>query len=167
MSSTPETPRGRHRTPGRRSPTAVELGAWREFVETSEAVRQQIERRLQQESGLSTGDYAVMVTLSDQVDRAMRSSELADAISWERSRLSHHLGRMERRGLVARRAPAGDSRGAEVVLTDAGVALYRKASAPHLHAIHDVFITPLSAEQLAAMEDAMRTIRARLNDRSG
>ena len=32
----------------------------------------------------------------------MRSSELAAHIGWERSRLSHHLGRMERRDLIRR-----------------------------------------------------------------
>ncbi len=145
-----------------RSPTADELRAWRAFIETSEAARQLVELRLQEDSGLSQGDYAVMVALYDQPGHTMRPSQLAETISWERSRLSHHLGRMERRGLISRQAAAGDNRGAEVLLTAEGAHLYRKASSPHLHAIRDIFVTPLSAGQLSLLEDAMRCLAAHL-----
>ncbi|RJU02814.1 MarR family transcriptional regulator [Arthrobacter frigidicola] len=144
----------------RRSPTADELRVWRAFIETSEAAKQLVALRLQEDSGLSPGDYAVMVALYDQPGHSMRSSQLAETISWERSRLSHHLGRMERRGLISRQAAADDNRGAEVLLTAEGAHLYRKASSPHLHAIRDIFVTPLSAEQLSLLEDAMRGLAA-------
>ncbi|WP_159802495.1 MarR family winged helix-turn-helix transcriptional regulator [Arthrobacter zhaoguopingii] len=147
---------------GRRSPTANELRAWRAFIETSEAAKQSVALRLQAESGLSTGDYAVMVALYDQPEHSMRSSQLAEAISWERSRLSHHLARMERRGLVSRHTAAGDKRGAEIRLTAEGAHSYRRASSPHLHAIRDIFAAPLSAVQLNVLEDAMRSLAAHL-----
>lgn len=147
---------------GRRSPNASELRAWKSFIETSEAMKSVIAADLQAKSGVSTGDYAVMVALSEQPGHRLRSSQLADRISWERSRLSHHLGRMERRGLVSREAAATDSRGAEICLTDAGAQLYRKASAPHMHTIHDNFVAVLSAEQLHAVDDAMNTLREHL-----
>ncbi|MEK6309852.1 MAG: MarR family transcriptional regulator [Curtobacterium sp.] len=127
-------------------------------------MKQEIERRMQRESGLSTGDYAVMVALSEHQDRTLRSSGLADLIGWERSRLSHHLGRMERRGLIRRRTTPGDSRGAEILLTDAGADLFRKASAPHLRDVHDVFVTAITTEQLMAVERAMRAVRAHLDE---
>lgn len=146
----------------RRSPTADELRVWRAFIETSEAAKQLVALRLQEDSGLSPGDYAVMVALYDQPGHSMRSSQLAETISWERSRLSHHLGRMERRGLISRQAAADDNRGAEVLLTAEGAHLYRKASSPHLHAIRDIFVAPLSAEQLSLLEDAMRGLAAHL-----
>jgi DNA-binding MarR family transcriptional regulator len=151
----------------RRSPTADELRAWRAFVETSEATKHAIATRLQSESGLSPGDYAVMVALSDAPDRRLRSSRLAERVSWERSRLSHHLGRMERRGLITRQPADGDSRGAEVVLTEEGAHLYRRASAPHMHAIHDTFVAPLTAEQVALIEEAMTVLRAHVESRRG
>ncbi|WP_294568165.1 MarR family winged helix-turn-helix transcriptional regulator [uncultured Arthrobacter sp.] len=146
----------------RRSPTADELRVWRAFIETSEAAKQLVALRLQEDSGLSPGDYAVMVALYDQPGHSMRSSQLAQTISWERSRLSHHLGRMERRGLISRQAAADDNRGAEILLTAEGAHLYRKASSPHLHAIRDIFVTPLSTEQLSLLEDAMRGLAAHL-----
>lgn len=148
--------------PARRSPTADELRAWRAFIETSELLKGIVAARFQSSSSLSTGDYGVMVALSDQPGRRMRSTQLAAHIGWERSRLSHHLGRMERRGLVTREVSAGDSRGAEVVLTDEGADLYRRASAPHMHTIHDAFTSVLTAEQLRNVEDAMLTLQDHL-----
>ncbi|MDX6700721.1 MAG: hypothetical protein QOF26_947, partial [Baekduia sp.] len=72
---------------GRRTPTAEQLAIWRDYIETAEAIRSELEARLQAESGLSAGDYAVMLALSEANERRMRSSELASHIGWERSRL--------------------------------------------------------------------------------
>ncbi|KQR86398.1 MarR family winged helix-turn-helix transcriptional regulator [Microbacterium sp. Leaf179] len=160
MSIPPSAPRRR------KSPTAAELRAWRLFIETSEQVKNVVAARLQIEAGLSTGDYGVLLALSEHPERRMRSSQLADDIGWERSRLSHHLGRMERRGLIVREAVAGDSRGAEIALTAVGARLFRAGSAPHLHAIHEVFSRALSPEQLASLEDVMRTLRDHLEEPS-
>jgi DNA-binding MarR family transcriptional regulator len=148
--------------PARRSPTADELRAWRAFIETSELLKGVVSTRLQANSSISTADYGVMVALSERPGRRMRSTQLADHIGWERSRLSHHLGRMERRGLVTREASADDSRGAEVILTDEGAQLYRRASAPHMHTIHDAFTAALTAEQLRNVEDAMLALQDHL-----
>ncbi|WP_285042990.1 MarR family transcriptional regulator [Plantibacter sp. LMC-P-059a] len=146
----------------RRSPTHDELRTWRSFIETSERVKRVVADRLQQDSGLSTGDYAVLLALSEAPQRRLRSSFLATEVGWERSRLSHHLGRMERRGLVRREPVPSDSRGAEIVLTEEGARLFRAGSAPHLRAVRAVFAEALSAGQLAALEDAMGSLDAHL-----
>ena len=104
----------------RRSPTSEELRIWREFIETVEALSWRLAGRLQSESSLSPGDYQVLLALSEADGHRMRPSELAAAIGWERSRLSHHLGRMEKRDLISRDPCAADGRGAEVVLTRHG-----------------------------------------------
>jgi DNA-binding MarR family transcriptional regulator len=142
----------------RRSPTTEELAAWRAFIETSERVRGAIGSRLQADSGLSTGDYSVLLSLSEAPGNRVRSSELAAGIGWERSRLSHHLGRMEQRGLIRRDNCLTDSRGAEAVLTPEGAAAFRRASPPHLHAIQELFVSALTPEQL----ETVTTISAAL-----
>lgn len=134
----------------RRSPTADELATWRSFVETTERLRSVMASRLQVEAGMSTGDYSVLLSLSEADDHRLRSSDLAVRVGWERSRLSHHLGRMEQRGLISREDCATDNRGAEIVLTSAGADAFRRASAPHLHAIQEIFVSALSSEQLEA-----------------
>ena len=104
----------------RRRLTDEQLRIWRDYIETAEQLRSELSRRLQQESALSTGDYAVLLALTEAENRRLRSSDLATAVGWERSRLSHHLGRMEKRGLIRREECAADTRGAEIVLVPAG-----------------------------------------------
>ena len=154
---------------GRRSkavPTRAELQVWREFIETSEALRAELASRLQAESSLSTGDYAVLLALSEARGHRLRSSELAATIGWERSRLSHHLGRMERRGLIRREDCATDSRGAECVLQSAGAEALRRSSVPHLRAVRELFVDALTLEQLAAAAGIAKALRAQLGERS-
>jgi DNA-binding MarR family transcriptional regulator len=147
---------------GRQLPTTEQLRIWRDFIETAEALRSELAARLQGDSSLSPGDYAVLLALSEAPGRRMRSSELAADIRWERSRLSHHLGRMERRGLIGREECATDYRGAEVVLTPAGAEAFRGATVPHLRAVRELFVDALTPEQLLAAGEIAGTLRAHL-----
>jgi len=116
-----------------------------------------------QQSGLSPGDYQVLLALKEADGTRLRSSELAAIIEWERSRLSHHLGRMEQRGLIRRYDCATDNRGAEVSLTEKGAAAFRRASAPHLRAIKQHFIDALTPEQLEAFDDVLQSLQRHLH----
>ncbi|MEW2430931.1 MarR family transcriptional regulator [Micromonospora sp. NPDC047644] len=154
-------------TPGRRGgrqlPTADELRIWRDFIETTATLGSRLESRLQGDSSLSTGDYAVLLALSEAEGEAMRSSELASRIGWERSRLSHHLGRMERRGLIRRQECATVPRGAEVLLTTVGAEAFRGATYPHLRAIREFFVDALTPEQIVAAGEIATALRAQLD----
>jgi len=65
-----------------------------------------------QQTGVSPADDLVLLTLSEAQGRQLQLSELAASIDWQRSRQSHHLGRMERRGVIRRNNCATDNRGA-------------------------------------------------------
>jgi DNA-binding MarR family transcriptional regulator len=147
---------------GRQLPTKEELRIWRDYVETAEALKYEIASRLQSESSLSAGDYAVLLALSEAPERRLRSSDLAAQIGWARSRLSHHLGRMESRGLIRREECASDSRGAEVVLASAGDKTFQAATVPHLRAIREYFVDGLTADQLVAAGEVAVALRAHL-----
>ncbi|GGM63950.1 MarR family winged helix-turn-helix transcriptional regulator [Dactylosporangium sucinum] len=150
------------RRSGRQLPTAEELRIWRDFIETADALRSELTSRLQSDSSLSPGDYAVLLALSEAQERRMRSSELAAHIGWERSRLSHHLGRMERRGLIRREDCATDNRGAEVVLVPAGAEAFRRSTVPHLRDVRELFVEALTPDQLVAAGEIAAALRARL-----
>lgn len=140
-------------------PTAEELRIWRDFIETTEVLRSELAARLHGESSVSPGDYAVLLALSEADGRRLRPSVLAACIGWQRSRLSHQLGRMERRGLVRRECFAADSRGAEVVLTAEGAEAFRRASLPHLRDVRELFVRPLGPDGLAAVERITTALR--------
>ena len=147
----------------RSMPRREELRIWRGYIETAEALRTRLAGRLQSESSLSTGDYQVLLALSEANQRTLRSSELAELIGWQRSRLSHHLGRMEKRGLVRRVPCADDVHGVEILLTDSGAEKFRHGSVPHLRAVHELFIDALSPEQLAQVDELTATLRRHLD----
>src|SRR5438105_5867370 len=88
-----------------------EASAWRQFVFMMNHLRSYLEAELQRETGMSGADFEVLVNLSEAPDGRLRPSELGRAIRWEKSRLSHHLTRMEQRGLVKRSPCRTDSRG--------------------------------------------------------
>ncbi|WP_043742236.1 MULTISPECIES: MarR family winged helix-turn-helix transcriptional regulator [unclassified Leifsonia] len=142
--------------------TDRELAVWRSLLDTTGELRRLLSSELQRVE-LSTGDYAVLLALTEAADRTLRSSELADAIDWERSRVSHHLGRMEKRGLIRRTECPGDNRGALVVLTEDGYEAIRRASGPHLRAVKRLFADALRPDQLDALAGALESIQNHLD----
>jgi len=143
--------------------TSRQLAIWRSMLDTTADLRRVLGARLQ-ETGLSPADYQVLLALSEAEGKRLRSSPLAAEIDWERSRLSHHLGRMERRGLIRRDDCATDNRGAEVVLTEEGASIFRRASAPHLRDIKKFFADALSDEQFEALDGIMLSLRGHLRE---
>ncbi|WP_243842118.1 MarR family winged helix-turn-helix transcriptional regulator [Microbacterium hydrocarbonoxydans] len=143
-------------------PTREQLRIWREYIETAETLRTRLTGRLQSESSLSPGDYQVLLALTEADQHKMRSSELATHIGWERSRLSHHLGRMERRELIQRVACADDVHGIDVIATDSGREAFRAGSVPHLRAVRELFVDALTPEQFAEVDDVTTSLRRHL-----
>ena len=112
----------------------------------------QIARDLNRDSGLSETDYDVLSTLSEKPEGRWRARDLAAQLLWSTSRLAHHVGRMEQRGLVARQPCPGDARGALIGLTEQGRATLRKAAPPHVTSVRRHMIDLLTPEELAALD---------------
>ncbi len=131
----------------------VEHDAWRGWVEVGSRLEERLNRQLQHDSGLSSADYEVLVNLSEADEGRLRSFQLGALIRWEKSRLSHHLTRMEKRGLIAREECPTDGRGAYVVLTPAGRSAIETAAPLHVEEVRRLFIDLLTEEQLAQLVD--------------
>ena len=138
-----------------------EQRAWRSFMAAMERLKAAIARELQRDSGLSGPDYSVLVQLSEAPGGRLRAYELGAATGWEKSRLSHHLTRMEQRGLVAREQCAG-SRFFDVVLTEQGRTTVEEAAPKHVGHVREWFVEALTPEQLDALAAACEAISARL-----
>ena len=141
-----------------------ESRAWRGLHRMLVRLGAQLNRDLLRQSGLSFSDYEVLVHLSETADRRLRSFELGDALQWEKSRLSHHLTRMERRGLVTRAQCKTDARGAFIVLTDEGLAAIRSAAPHHVEDVRRYFVDVLTPAQLDGMTEISQAVLARLDD---
>jgi DNA-binding MarR family transcriptional regulator len=147
-------------TRGRKSPTSKELAIWRRYVETGEALNQQLAARMKLEADISVGDYTVLLALSEADGHSLRSSALAEVIGWDRSRLSHHVKRMEERNLIVRSAVEGDNRASRVTASGEGLNVFRRASVSHLRLIKTLFVDAFTETQLAGVDDLVGHLRA-------
>jgi DNA-binding MarR family transcriptional regulator len=129
---------------------------WRGYVTMVSRLQAAMNQQLRRDCGLSLADYDVLVELSDR--GPSRMFQLAGALAWEQSRLSHQLRRMRDRGLVTSRAGAGDRRGVTVELTEAGRAALRAAAPSHVELVRRVVFDGISAAQLRVLRDLTDTV---------
>lgn len=141
-----------------------EQALWRGYMQMQVRLSAQLNRSLAAECGLSDGDYAVLVCLSEAPDGRLRAFEVARIIQWEKSRLSHQLTRMERRGLVERRECPSDARGAFIVITADGSEAIRRAAPHHVDDVRRWFIDVLSDGQVDALSGIVDAVLAALGD---
>jgi DNA-binding MarR family transcriptional regulator len=146
---------------GQREPYWLEEAedrAWRGYMRMRTLLHARVLRDLAREAGLSGPDYDVLSHVSEAPGHRSRLGELAERMAWSRSRWSHHLTRMERRGLVTREDCPSDGRGAFVVLTDAGLRVIQAAAPGHVASVRHNFIDLLSREQLDALTRITDTV---------
>jgi DNA-binding MarR family transcriptional regulator len=141
-----------------------EQRAWRGLLQMTTQLDAEIHRQLQASSGLSEADYEVLVPLSEAPGRRLRPYELAEVLRWEQSRLSHHLARMQKRGLVDRENCASDRRGAFIVLTDAGREAIEAAAPAHVALVRDLVFDRLTPEQVDALTAITHRVLERLRE---
>jgi DNA-binding MarR family transcriptional regulator len=141
-----------------------ELRAWRSLQFMQMRLEGELARQLAAESGLSYPDYLVLVALTDRPDGRMRLFELAEALGWEKSRVSHQVGRMADRGLVAKEKCDSDRRGAFVVITAKGRREIEAAAPGHVAAVRRLVVDRLSAAQLDAIGEAAEVVLAALDE---
>lgn len=139
-----------------------EQRAWRGYLTMHAQLTAQLGRHLQADSDLSHADFAVLVQLTEVPEGRVRVFELAGALQWEKSRLSHHLGRMQKRGLVGREECPSDARGAFVVLTPQGRAAIEAAAPRHVEIVRRLVFDVLTPEQVEVLADISEQVLARL-----
>ena len=137
--------------------TDEEQQAWRATVQLSQLLMRQLDRDLTPYD-LNGRDYEILVELSEAPDHRLRMTDLADATSQSRSRLSHQITRMEKRGLVRRDDCEGDKRGTFAVLTKAGFDAIERVAPHHVEQVRRHFIDRLTAEQQEEVRSAFQPI---------
>lgn len=140
-----------------------EQGAWRGLRTMTRQLDGELNRRLQECSGLSMADYEVLVMLSEAAEGRCRMFELAQVIDWERSRLSHHLTRMEKRGLVLRQHCDSDRRGSFIMLTNAGRQAIEAAAPAHVDSVRALVFDGLSPAQVTSLSGITASVLRRLD----
>ncbi|HEX5566784.1 MAG TPA: MarR family transcriptional regulator [Streptomyces sp.] len=140
------------------------MAAWQGFLEAGSRVARRLEQQLKDEAGLSHPQYEILVRLAGAPGGEVRMTELADLLFTSKSGLTYQVGRLEKRGLVRRRACPTDIRGVFAALTDEGRALLRRAAPGHVAAVREALIDVLGRDQLAVLAEGLGEVSRRLRD---
>ncbi len=135
-----------------------EQRVWRRYLLMARQLAAQMNRQLAADAGLSLADYEVLVRLTDVPAGRLRVTRLAHDLSWEQSRLSHHVARMARRGLVAREECADDGRGALVALTEHGRTMIEHAAPAHVAFVRASVFDVLTDAQVDTLDAILGSI---------
>lgn len=99
--------------------------------------------------------------------QARVSSGSARLCRWERSRVSHHVKRMARRGLVEKTECAEDGRGAFVTITPAGRAAIEQAAPGPVRAVRRLLFDALGSAEVDPLRTVIDKLAARLEAATG
>jgi DNA-binding MarR family transcriptional regulator len=124
---------------------------WQAYLHMNQRLYARLEDRLVRDAGLSAADYSVLVPLSETPGGVLRARELGTELGWDRSRLSHHIRRMEERGLVVREECTEDGRGTMVRLTRAGRRAIEGAAPGHAEDVRRYFFDLLSKKEVETL----------------
>jgi DNA-binding MarR family transcriptional regulator len=141
---------------------AEEQAAWRSYLRAVRLLDEELRRGLE-EHGLSHPEYEILVRLSERDGHVMRMSELAAGVVSSRSRLTHTVARLERAGLVQRRACTRDGRGVECLLTTKGFEVLAAAAHTHVSQVRTHLLDAMTREQFLAMGVALGQVSKRLD----
>jgi DNA-binding MarR family transcriptional regulator len=111
------------------------------------------------EHGLSPVEFEVLIRLARSTDHQLRMTDLAAQTSLSTSGVTRVVDRMERDGLVRRRACPTDRRSSYTVVTSAGMARLAETLPGHLELIEKWFTGQLPATRLRAVLDGLRVVR--------
>jgi DNA-binding MarR family transcriptional regulator len=127
---------------------------WRSLLQMHVQLTAALAQALKTDSDMSISDYEVLAILSEAPDRVLRARELRCQLQWEKSRLAHHIRRMEQRGYVGRDVCTDDLRAPLIVLTEAGLEAIRAAAPAHVARVRELFFAALTPAQERAMREA-------------
>src|SRR6202167_2300178 len=149
--------------------TADEQLAWRTFLTACNTLFATVEGQLLRDSDIPHGYYEILVRLSESPGRALRMSQLAEASTSSKSRLSHAVARLEERGWIQRTSCPTDRRGQIAQLTEDGMAALAAAAPGHVAQVRRSLIDQLSPEQvgqLRAISDSVSAAAERAGPRA-
>lgn len=129
--------------------------AWRGIIFANATVFRDVERKLEEHSGISLAFLDVLSRLYDTPGDRLRMQDLQERSLFTHSGMTRLVDRIEAAGLVRRESVPGDRRGVSVVITQEGKRLYEEAFARHQADLEEAFARRLTTAQHEAVADAL------------
>jgi DNA-binding MarR family transcriptional regulator len=128
--------------------SAEELAVWRSLQRAQITIMRRIEAELIERHDLPLASFDVLQQLAFAPGQQLRMNDLADQVLLSRSGLTRLVDRLEREGLVERRACPSDARGLFATLTAAGQERLAAATPTYHRCIRRCFLDCISADEL-------------------
>lgn len=138
--------------------TESQMRAWRAFLGASTLVSVRLNHELDEAAAISMYEYEILVRLFESEAGRVRMSQLADQVSYSRSRLTHTVGRLERAGYVLRSSCPKDRRGVYAHLTQAGYEFLAQTAPIHLDGVRRHLINRFTPSELATLTELLEKI---------
>jgi DNA-binding MarR family transcriptional regulator len=133
------------------------------FAEAYAGMTLSLERRLEQESGLSVQWFEVLIRLARTPGHRLRMSDLAAQTTLSASGLTRAVDRLEAAGLVERQACPTDRRSTYAVLTDDGESRILAALPLHVDQLVEVLDSVFTGAELELFTTLTRRLRDATN----
>ncbi|APT84771.1 MarR family winged helix-turn-helix transcriptional regulator [Corynebacterium aquilae] len=131
---------------------------WRLLLDAHAVIFRRIDEQLHTDSELGSSEYSVLVRLSEAPETTLRLNQIGTYLGWDRSRCSHLIRRMEKRGLVDKKTCAEDGRGILVSLTDLGAERLSAAAPGHADLVKSMIFSDLSSDDIETLSTFYRRI---------
>jgi DNA-binding MarR family transcriptional regulator len=132
-------------------------GAWRAFLHAHAALLRRLATDLVQETGLTLGDFDVLIQLAD-AGGELRMTDLAARAFSSRSNMTRRIERLVEEGLVDRQVDPADARSVVVILTERGRNRFAETAPVHLSGVAELFAAKLSDDELVLLERVLKKV---------
>jgi DNA-binding MarR family transcriptional regulator len=138
--------------------TPEELAAWTQFVAAATQVVGALDTDMKAAFGIGHFDHALLIGLLRSSRRQARMSDLAWMLRLAPSNITHRVGRLEKRGLLVRRADPHDGRVVLARITPEGLRLLRDAQPVMAEGVRRYFLDPIDPERLGSVAETFTAI---------
>ena len=138
--------------------------AWRSYLTGSQLLTVQLDKEIRETFGIGMPEYEILVRLSEHENRTMRMALLAKDTTMSRSRLTHSVARMEKKGLLERFSIPEDGRGVNCQMTEAGWELLVTAAPTHVGGVRDHLVDLLEPEEMETLGRVFGKVTAHMRE---
>jgi DNA-binding MarR family transcriptional regulator len=147
--------------------TPDEERTWCAFLRATRLLLDRLDGELQRDAAMPRAAFEILAALAEAPGGALRMSELAEATSSSRSRLSHAVDRLEAPGWVRRVHCTTDRRGQFAALTDAGRAALAAAAPGQAQGVRRHLFEQLTPAQVRQLRGICEAIASHLSAAPG
>lgn len=125
------------------------------LLHAARVLESELNRRLRDGVGVTFAQFQILAALACRPQRRLRMTDLAAAVGWSGSCVSHAVARMENAGWVRRESwDAGDGRAVDTLLTDMGLDMFAMASSVYTRSVRELVGDSVTGEQLQDLRAA-------------